>query len=107
MLTIFFKKKRKLEHLDGNPKNAKLYAQKYFPFSKMDKKNVQKRKPEILLGRKNCKNYSRGFLVLRTLNNSSRIMLWSQMKKRLYRTIIPSPNNILVEKELKERNFMR
>jgi hypothetical protein len=35
---------------------ARLFTQKYIPFSKMDKKNVQKRKPKILL----CKN--RGFL---------------------------------------------
>jgi hypothetical protein len=29
-----------------------LFTQKYFPFSKMDKKNVQKRKPKILFKKK-------------------------------------------------------
>ena len=31
---------------------AQLFTQKYFPFSKMDKKNVQKRKPKILFKKK-------------------------------------------------------
>jgi hypothetical protein len=34
-----------------NSKNAKIFSKKVFGFLKMDKKNVQNRKPKILFGK--------------------------------------------------------
>jgi len=52
MLTTFSTKKYKWEHYGHKWFSAQVFAQKYFPFWKMDKKNVQKRKPKILFGKK-------------------------------------------------------
>ena len=54
MLTLFFTQKCILQQKAHKQFSARVFTQKYFLFSKMDKKNVQKRKDDLLLCKKCC-----------------------------------------------------